>query len=117
MKKVVFSFALAALCSATMFAQAAKPTRLHPHEIQQKAANEAAQFVARYNLDAKQAEIVQATHYAMIEKITSTIDEKGNSDAATITLIKNSCIDNMARCMTTAQRKKLIADYQAGMYN
>jgi 3-oxoacyl-ACP reductase-like protein len=99
-------------------AQAApKVARPSLAEIQQKADAAAAQFIARYNLDAKQAEQIKSIQFAVAEKIASQIDEKGNVDAATVTLLKTSCIENMATFMTTAQRKKLIADFQAGMYN
>ena len=107
----------AAAAPAPVVQAAPKVVRPSLAEIQQKADAAAAQFIARYNLDAKQAEQIKSIQFAMTEKIASQIDEKGNVDAATVTLIKTSCIENMATLMTTAQRKKLVADFQAGMYN
>lgn len=97
----------------------AAPKSLRPSltEIQQKADAATALFVARYNLDAKQAAKIKEIQFAMTEKIASQMDGKGNADAADIALIKTSCVENMAALMTTAQRKKLVADLQAGMYN
>jgi hypothetical protein len=96
----------------------AAPKNTHPSqaEIQQKADAAAAQFIARYNLDAKQAEQVRNHQFAMIEKIAYQIDEKGNVDTASVERIKTSCIESMAIVMTAEQRKKFLADFQAGMY-
>jgi hypothetical protein len=117
MKKIILSFAFAALSTATLFAQDGKAVRPTQAEIQQKAETASAQFIARYNLDAKQAEQIKSIQFAMLEKALNQVDERGNVDTATVKLIKDSCIESMARFMTTAQRKKLIADYNAGMYN
>ena len=99
--------------SVVMAPQVARPSLA---EIQQKSDAAAALFIARYKLDAKQAEQIKSIYFAMTEKLASQIDAQGNINPATVTLLKTSCIDNMANCMTAPQRKQLAADYQAGMY-
>jgi hypothetical protein len=116
MKKIVFSIALTAICSVAMFAQEAKPVRLSTTEIQQKGEAAAAQFVARYNLNAEQAAQAKSLQIAMVEKIASMTDEKGNVNAADLAVLKTSVMEGIARFMTAPQRKQLLADYQAGMY-